>query len=331
MANRKTFRRMAKAERKSLKFWAEGIRETEILRPRLDEYMDALAKGWRAERACRQRICNEFHGRISWRVGDDEEPISLADYDPLAPIVEEELTAEESKLKWARIGLLNARIQRWLKYHARKISNKYTEGQHRPKRPSPRPICPAVPPDEALQGSQQFSKEHYYDLVLPEIQRHREEQQQKNGGAPLPPIKVNDRAAAARRLFVQLDKSEQKAYEQRAAEFAAREKAAFDAMAEAGYPKDAAWRARCSAISDMQAVLAPVLRQIHEMTGLQIICAAWVDPSTVVTISNNDPFKLTILSVGTNRAPSPVSFANYNARKFEEFTTFFKQYLATCY
>ncbi|KAJ7070181.1 hypothetical protein C8F01DRAFT_1246314 [Mycena amicta] len=185
-----------------------------------------------------------------------------------------------------------------------------------------------VPLPKALQGSQQFSKEHYEDLVLPEVHRFREEQQQKNGGAELPRIKVNDRAATARRLFAKLDQAEKKAYEQRAAEFAAREKAAFDTMAEAGYPKDPTWRD--SAIADIQLVLAPVLRQIHEITGYQIICGLG-GPLHGRNDISNDPFKVTIISVGTNRAPSPVSFANYHPRQFEEFTTLFKQYLATCY
>ncbi|KAJ7059967.1 hypothetical protein C8F01DRAFT_1084394 [Mycena amicta] len=104
-----------------------------------------------------------------------------------------------------------------------------------------------------------------------------------------------------------------------AADVAAHEKAAFKAMAKAGYPKDPAWRARHD-----------ILRQIHEMTGWQIICTVG-GPVNGRTDLDNDPFKVMVLSVGTNRVPSPISFTNYHPRKFEEFTTLFKQYFATCY
>ncbi|KAF7321839.1 DDE Tnp4 domain-containing protein [Mycena kentingensis (nom. inval.)] len=106
MPSHKAFKQMEKKDRKNLKFWTDGVRY-DLLSKHLEGYLDASAKGWRAKRAFWQGVCNEYHGRISWRVGDDEEPHALGEYDPLAPVVEENLTPEETRAKWVRINILN--------------------------------------------------------------------------------------------------------------------------------------------------------------------------------------------------------------------------------
>ncbi|KAJ7437305.1 hypothetical protein B0H11DRAFT_2255531 [Mycena galericulata] len=89
MARRKReAKRVPKESRKNLKMWAEGARET-ILAPYMDDYSKALDEGWRTERKCLKRICNEFHARVDWRLQDHEEPV-LADYDPKKMIVPED-------------------------------------------------------------------------------------------------------------------------------------------------------------------------------------------------------------------------------------------------
>ncbi|KAK6997481.1 hypothetical protein R3P38DRAFT_2797855 [Favolaschia claudopus] len=80
---KRTWARKEKKDRRNLKLWAEGARES-ILQPHLAGYMDALERGWRAERDYLREVCNEFHARISWRVADDEEPDDpLPAYDPM--------------------------------------------------------------------------------------------------------------------------------------------------------------------------------------------------------------------------------------------------------
>src|ERR1700761_7647613 len=107
MPRKRVWKRKAKVDRKNLKLWAEGSRES-ILRPHLEPYSAALALNWRAERDYRQLVCNEFHARISWRLADHEEPNTpLPDYDPLAPPEEEELSDEERQQKHERIKELN--------------------------------------------------------------------------------------------------------------------------------------------------------------------------------------------------------------------------------
>jgi hypothetical protein len=103
----RVWKRKAKAERRSNKLWAEGARE-DLMRPHIEAYADALQRGWRAERDYLQKVCNEFHARISWRLGDSEEPeLPLPVYDPFAPPVAEDLSAEEKLARHTRIEELN--------------------------------------------------------------------------------------------------------------------------------------------------------------------------------------------------------------------------------
>lgn len=51
MSKRKRERRKQKQDRKNLKLWAEGARE-DILLPYVEEYADAAAQGYVAERDC---------------------------------------------------------------------------------------------------------------------------------------------------------------------------------------------------------------------------------------------------------------------------------------
>jgi hypothetical protein len=100
-------KRVAKEERQNLRLWAQGARE-EVLTPHIEPYTDALERGWREERTYLQTVCNEFHARFNWRLGEYEEPEAVPDYEPRAPVPEEQLDEEETKAKRARIGELNA-------------------------------------------------------------------------------------------------------------------------------------------------------------------------------------------------------------------------------
>lgn len=105
---KKSRRRVPKEDRKNKRLWAEGAHET-VLFPHIEPYTDALERNWREERAYLQNVCNEFHGRISWRLEDHEEPeLPLPEYDPRAPAIYEALDEEETKRKRERLELLNA-------------------------------------------------------------------------------------------------------------------------------------------------------------------------------------------------------------------------------
>ncbi|KAJ7163413.1 hypothetical protein C8R43DRAFT_946859 [Mycena crocata] len=95
-------RRIAKEDRKNLRNWAEGVRE-ELLKSRLADYADVLARGWRDEREALALMCNEFHARICWCLVDHRVTASARD----------------------RIEELDLRIRRWLKYRARRLNKKF--------------------------------------------------------------------------------------------------------------------------------------------------------------------------------------------------------------
>jgi hypothetical protein len=108
MAKRKrSWARKSKELWKNNKLWAEGARE-DLLRPHIEPYADVLERGWRAERDYLQKVCNEYHARISWRLADAEEPVlPLEPYDPFAPPAVEDLSPEERTARHVRLEALN--------------------------------------------------------------------------------------------------------------------------------------------------------------------------------------------------------------------------------
>ncbi|KAJ7060237.1 hypothetical protein C8F01DRAFT_1084004 [Mycena amicta] len=347
MSPKAKFVRKAKAERHNLKFWAEGVRETEILLPRLPEYMDALAQGWRAERACLDSICNEFHVRIPWTVGDNEEPEELLPYDKYAPVVEEELTDDERKAKFARIELLNARIQRWLKYRAHRTTNKFSRANVSFDSPFTRLFyrmrCIKRPP-KACSLVQQFFHEENDRLVAPEVARivaarklaadGADDDEPRHNGKPKKKktVNINDRMNIARELMEKMFDEDtagtvKAGYEHRRRAESASALAAWTHLKTVGYPTDADWRDK--AINEIREFITEVFKEIHAMTGVRIFCLMG---GPVLGLPENDPFATIAISVGKNNAPRPVGFPRFDSKRYnDELIPFFKQYLKTCF
>jgi len=94
--------------RKSLKNWAEGARFT-ILEAHIEGFADARIRGWKAERAYLNKVCDEYHARISWRLLDHEEPpLPLPPYDPKVVADPEVLSGADQITKLERINVLNS-------------------------------------------------------------------------------------------------------------------------------------------------------------------------------------------------------------------------------
>lgn len=105
---KRVYKPVAKENRRNLKLWAQGARET-ILKAHIPAYMDALERGWRAERDYLMEVCHEYHSTISWRLDDHEEPtMPLAVYDKFALPEKEVLSEEETVAKRKRVEVLNA-------------------------------------------------------------------------------------------------------------------------------------------------------------------------------------------------------------------------------
>ena len=106
MGKKRERKRVAREDRKNLRGWADGARET-VLAPHLDDYTAALDKGWRAERSYLKKVCLEFHARVDWRTGDYEEPV-IKEWDAAALVVTETLSEEDEKRKRTRLKILDA-------------------------------------------------------------------------------------------------------------------------------------------------------------------------------------------------------------------------------
>ncbi|KAK7019464.1 hypothetical protein R3P38DRAFT_3198771 [Favolaschia claudopus] len=218
---KRTWARKEKKDRRNLKLWAEGARES-ILLPHLPAYTDALERGWRAERDYVREVCNEFHARISWRVGNDEEPEEpLPDYDPLAAPEVEELDDEEMEAKRSRVETLNARINRWLKYRAKKLRRPTTRDRTQdPWGILLSKLAGIKSPPKARQGFQQYMHESYETEIKAVVEaRWKAElveedgvESLKTGKAPNAPF----RAKVAREMFKELPEEERDALMQRA-------------------------------------------------------------------------------------------------------------------
>ncbi|KAJ6542992.1 hypothetical protein B0H19DRAFT_1268179 [Mycena capillaripes] len=217
---KRTWKRIAKKDRRNLKMWAEGARES-VLRPHIPGYTDALERGWRAERDYLHDVCKEFHARIPWRLADDEEPdLPLPEYDAFAVPVSEELDEEDTVMKRLRIETMNARIGRWLKYHARRLQRPARMDRTR----DPWAILLAKlaginSPPKARQAFQQYMHESYETEIGPAVQARWGATNVEEDGVTARTKKGPDtpfRARVARELFAQLAGEEQEALRRRA-------------------------------------------------------------------------------------------------------------------
>ncbi|KAJ7707284.1 hypothetical protein B0H16DRAFT_1746505 [Mycena metata] len=274
-AQRKTRKRIAKAERKNLRLWAEGTRES-ILKPHIEPYGDALERGWRAEREYLQRVCNEFHAKISWELQDHEEPeLPLVAYDPLAPVDDdddEESVDAQVVAKRERITLLNKRIRNWFKYRVRKL-RKFLHSKLDPRN-DPWAILLAKlsnfhAPPKARQAYQEYFHENN-DKIAPVVAQKWAET--AGAGSNVQTSKNPDaafRAKVARELFAELSEEQREAYGKQAKENATAARTKYDL--ELKTPPSKAPEDRHACIQNVGDFLGPILLGIYERTGLHSV------------------------------------------------------------
>ncbi|KAJ6450543.1 hypothetical protein C8R47DRAFT_1230235 [Mycena vitilis] len=329
MAKRqRTWKRKAKALRKSLKMWAEGARE-DVLRPHIEPYTDALERGWRAERDYLQKACNEYHARISWRLEDHEEPeCPLPAYDPFAPPVVEKLNEEEAKTRHERLQQLNKRIQRWLKYRARSLRNKGLSKAA--LRDNPYAVLLAklsgvTSPPKARQGFQQFMRERTAEVSAEVDMQWAKKSINTDGGANTKKPGAPFRCEIARSLFAALPQTEQDAIRGRAVAEAQQAKLDYTALMEGGASKSPEARQKC--IDNFGRFMAPIMRGLQEHTGLQgFIVMGGPIPRF------NGAIQTLHLSVGTNLTAVPSTFPGWDKPRWNRgITEFYMDFLRTAY
>lgn len=265
---KRTWKRVAKKDRRNLKMWAEGARES-ILRPHIPGYTDALERGWRAERDYLLGVCNEFHAKIPWRLDDHDEPeLPLPEYDEFAGQIVEDLDEEETTTKRLRIETMNAvsdrrpvthihiltlsfllqRIARWLKYRARRLRRPVKMDRTR----DPWAILLAKlaginSPPKARQAFQQFMHESYERDIEPIVEARWAASCVESDGVTLKTKKRPDapfRAKVARDLFKELSAKDQDGLRARAKEEAKEAREAYVGAMKKGPSKDPAARQR---------------------------------------------------------------------------------------
>ncbi|KAJ7703324.1 hypothetical protein B0H17DRAFT_1194511 [Mycena rosella] len=167
---------ISKSERKNLRLWAEGARES-VLIPHLDGYSAALDGGRLTERKYWKHVCKEFHMRVDWKTLDHEEPV-LAEWDPAAPVVTEKLPDDQAVLKAEHVSELNRRIRQWFLYRIRRVRKRRTSTGLDPTK-DPYAILLAklsgiTAPPKARQLYQQFMRESYTEKIAPVVAEKRD-------------------------------------------------------------------------------------------------------------------------------------------------------------
>ncbi|KAJ7697932.1 hypothetical protein B0H16DRAFT_1484652 [Mycena metata] len=317
---RSATKHIAKKDRRNLKLWAEGARES-ILKPHIPGYTDALERGWRVERDYLLEVCNEFHAQIDWRLEDHEEPeLPLPTYDKFAQRIEEELDAEELTMKRLKIETMNARIARWLKYRAQSLA-----------RPLKMDRTRINSPPKARQAFQQYMHESYETEIAPAVKARWEGsfvdldaidpdllKTKKGHDAPF-------RAKVARKLFAKLAADEQEALRQRAKAEAQKARAEYVAAMKAGPSKSPEDRQKC--IDNLGVFMTTVLRGVTEYTGLNGF-AVFGGPIPAF----GGELRTVHCAWGRNHAVPPVNFPQWSRPRFgRDVLDFMREYLRTAF
>ncbi|KAK6974864.1 hypothetical protein R3P38DRAFT_2419844, partial [Favolaschia claudopus] len=326
---KRTRQRVPKENRKNLRLWAEGARES-ILTPHLDAYQAALDQGRRQERKMLKKICREFHARVDWRTKDHEEPM-LSEWDPAAIATEEQLSEDDEAAKRARIEELNKRIRRWFMYRLKKLRKSQRTGKDIDPRRDPYSVLMAnlsgvTSPPKALQAYQQFMRESYEEKVAPVVAQRWEQERLENSKVSerTKEPKAGFRAEVAREVFAQLSDDERKAIGDRAKKEAAVAKAAYVDMLKGPPSQSPEARQRC--IENVPDFMGPILQGLHTHTGLH---------ATLIMGGPMPEFGGEIrtlhVSYGRNLTTLGPHWPQWDKNRFGEVTKFMTEYLHTAY
>ncbi|KAJ7078635.1 hypothetical protein C8R43DRAFT_1143374 [Mycena crocata] len=325
----RTWKRVAKKDRRNLKMWAEGARE-DILKPHIEAYTDALERGWRAERDYLLLVCNEFHARISWRLENYEEPeLPLPAYDQFALPVREDLSDDELNRKRIRIETMNARIARWLKYRARRLRRPVKMDRTRdPWAILLAKLAGVNSPPKARQAFQQYMHESYDTDIGPAVAARWAAKGVEDDGRALKVKKGPDapfRAQVARELFAELSAEEQEALGARAKEEARVAREEYNNAMKQGPSKSPEERQRC--INNLGSFMSSILRGVSDYTGLHSF-AVFGGPIP----EHGGEIRTLHVSHGRNLGGSPVQFPYWAKPRFNrEVLDFMKEFLQTSF
>ncbi|KAJ7901385.1 hypothetical protein B0H13DRAFT_1883061 [Mycena leptocephala] len=288
--------RIPKSERKNLRFWAEGARET-ILAPHLDQ------------RKYLKTVCNEFHARVDWKLQDHEEPV-LTDFDPKAFLPPQNLPEDEEKAKCARVEVLNQRIRRWFLYRLRKLGSSVALVASTPlKIPTP-----SFLPNCVHRESRTCRGGEMGGVI--------------GGGSEPGPhqrAKGRFRAQIAREVFAGLEEDERREIGARAKEEATEKKAAYQKALKNPPSKQPNDRQKC--IDTLPEFVGPILRGIQEATGMHtvLLCGGPVP-------KYGGELRTVHVAYGQNHTAGAHTWPQWNKTRFtNEVLNFLTEYLQTAF
>ncbi|KAJ7627914.1 hypothetical protein DFH06DRAFT_1338742 [Mycena polygramma] len=276
-------------------------------------YADALERGWRVERDYLQKVCNEYHSLISWRLADHEEPeLPLPIYDAFAPPVEESLSEEEQTSRNLRIDELNKasdRICCWLQYWVRSLHRGVSakvSWRDNPFAVLLAKLSGLTVPLKARQGWQQYMHELYQTEIAPLVPgRWAADSIKPDGSVRIGQPNAPFRAALARELFDNLPEDRQTAIRLRAKNEAKEAKQKYEKGMKDGPSKSPEARQDC--IDKFGRFVVPIMRGLQEATGLQgFLMLGGPIPRF------NGELGTIHLSVGTNLASIPTLFPGWD-------------------
>ncbi|KAJ7062086.1 hypothetical protein C8F01DRAFT_1082651 [Mycena amicta] len=318
--------RIPKANRKNLRLWAEGARET-ILKPYLADYGAALDRGTVAEHAILRLILREYFGRVHWSTQDDQEPV-LKDWNGSASMEVEALTPEMQQAKEERIKILSDRIRRWFRYRIQR-RNRFRRTWAR--NPDNDPFARFVLELSGLskvkkrrQPWQQFMREQY-PMILPIIQRRWAESQLADPELRGKKPGAGFRGQVTRALFANLPQSHQTDYKARAKEEADLAKQEYENALQ--QPPATTPQARHEALARLVNFIGPILQEIFNVTGCH---------STVLIGGPQPEFggdiSIQHICFGRNLTPSAQHWAQWQPERFKkDVLGFYLEYLQTAY
>ncbi|KAL1697721.1 hypothetical protein EV121DRAFT_298102 [Schizophyllum commune] len=101
------------------KGWSHGVRETHVLIPMWQEYLDAAREGYKERRRVLRLICERYHFQVPVETTFDQDvhaPLPLwtpeTQYNPYEGLT----TPAERETRRATMAMVNTRIERWYAY-----------------------------------------------------------------------------------------------------------------------------------------------------------------------------------------------------------------------
>ncbi|KAJ7784200.1 hypothetical protein B0H16DRAFT_1446458 [Mycena metata] len=298
-------RRVPKAERRNLRLWAEGARES-ILTPHLEGYAQALDAGWQDERKY-------------WK------------FDPNVHIPSVVLPPDQEIAMQTKKKEINERIRRWLSYRVRKF-RRHRAGANLDPTKDPFAVLLAklsgvTAPPKARQAFQQFMHESYTEQIAPVVADQWAAKRADDPGNPdfTKAPKAGFRAQVARELFGDLSAAEQQAIAARAKEAAASKRSEYQTAMKARPSQAPADRQKC--IDALPDFAGPILRGIQEYTGLH---AVLVFGGPMPKYSGE--LKTLHVAYGRNHSANACSWPQWNKKRFgEQVIDFMTEYLGTAF